>query len=335
MKKLNLSQFDYELADEFIAQTPAEHRDKSRLIIAGDKLEHRIFSDIVEYLKEGDVLVLNETKVIPAKLIGNKITGAAAEIILMVRDNERVFDCRIKTHRPKIGEEFIFSDLKCRIIRQNEDFFSVEFDKPLTDRMIKKKGILPLPPYIKKEIKDYSRYQTIFAKKEGAVAAPTAGLHFTGKLLDELRSKGVKTAKICLHVGFGTFLPIREEDITKHEMEREYYEIEPIDAQIINNCKGRLICVGTTCLRALESASEKDGKIKSGSGYTSLFIYPGYEFKSKTKAMITNFHLPNSTLLLMVSAFAGKKRIFSAYKSAIKHNYRFFSFGDAMVLFKE
>ncbi len=334
-KKILLSKFEYELPKELIAQKPAEARDKSKLLVAGEKLEHKVFSDILDYLQPGDVLVLNETKVMPAKIIGNKVTGSPAEIILLVRDNERVFDCRIKTKNPKIGDEFIFGDLKCKVIRQDDDVFSVEFDKKITDKMIKKKGILPLPPYIKEEIEDYSRYQTIFAKKEGAVAAPTAGLHFTGELLNKIREKGVKVAKICLHVGFGTFLPIREKEVTKHEMEREYYEIEPVDAQIINKCKGRLICVGTTCLRTLEAAADENGKIRPGKNWTELFIYPGYEFKSKTQAMITNFHLPKSTLLLMVCAFAGRKRIFSAYKSAVKHNYRFFSFGDAMLLYKK
>lgn len=332
--KLKLSMFDYELPKEMIAQKPAEQRDKSKLMVVGEKIEHKTFSDIADYLQAGDVLVLNETKVMPAKLVGCKSTGGTAEIILMERDNERTFDCRIQANKPKLGDELIFGELKCKITRQDGDIFSVEFDRKVTDKMIRKNGILPLPPYIKEKVDDYSRYQTIYAKKEGAVAAPTAGLHFTGELLEKIRQKGVKIANICLHVSFGTFLPIREEDVTKHEMEREHYEISPVDAQIINSCRGRLICVGTTSLRTLESAADENGRIKPGSGWTELFVYPGYKFKSKTEAMITNFHLPKSTLLLMVCAFAGRKTIFRAYEKAIKEGYRFYSFGDAMLLHK-
>lgn len=334
MRKLNLSGFDYELPKELIAQRPAEIRDKSRLLVAGDKIEHRIFSDIVDYLHKGDVLVLNETKVMPAKLVGNKSTGGRAEIILTRQENARVFECRIKANKPKIGDELVFGDLRCLVVRQNDDIFDVEFNANVTKKVLQKKGMLPLPPYIREEVNE-SRYQTIFAKKEGAVAAPTAGLHFTGELLEKIKQKGVKIAKICLHVGFGTFIPIREADITQHVMESEYYEISPVEAEIINNCKGRLVCVGTTSVRAVESACDANGKIKKLSGWTDLFIYPGYKFKSQTKLLITNFHLPKSTLLLMVCAFSGRKKIFQAYNIAIKKKYRFYSFGDAMLLFRE
>jgi S-adenosylmethionine:tRNA ribosyltransferase-isomerase len=335
MAKLKMSKFDYELPKELIAQQPAEVRDKSRLMVVGEQIENKIFSDIVDYLQEGDVLVLNETRVMPAKLVGEKSTGSPAEVILTKQENKRVFECRIKTKNPGIGTELVFGDLKAKVIRENEDIFDIEFDRSVTKKMLQKKAMLPLPPYITEEVKDYSRYQTIFARKEGAVAAPTAGLHFTGELLEKIKQKGVKIAKVCLHVGFGTFIPIREDDASKHEMESEYYEISPVEAKIINSCKGRLICVGTTSMRALESACDENGKVKKLSGWTDLFIYPGYTFKSKTEAMITNFHLPKSTLLLMVSAFAGRSTIFKAYKKAIKEQYRFYSFGDAMFLFKE
>jgi len=335
MAKLKLSKFDYELPKELIAQQPAEIRDKSQLMVVGEKIENRVFSDILDYLQEDDVLVLNETKVMPAKLVGQKSTGGDAEVILTKQENNRVFECRIKAKNPGIGTELVFGDLKARIVRQNDDIFDIEFDRKVTKKMLQRKGTLPLPPYIKEEIKDYSRYQTIFARKEGAVAAPTAGLHFTPELLKKIKQKGVKITKICLHVGFGTFIPIEEDEVTKHEMESEYYEINPVEAKIINNCKGRLICVGTTSMRALESACDETGKIKKLHGWTDLFIYPGYKFKSKTKAMITNFHLPKSSLLLMVSAFAGRNTIFKAYRKAIKEQYRFYSFGDAMFLYKQ
>ena len=330
---MKTSSFDYNLPEELIAQHPSDKRDESRLMIVGDEIEHIKFSDIIDYLEKDDVLVLNETKVIEAKLIGKKITGAKAEIILTKRIDNKRFEARIKAKNPKAGTEFIFNIFKCKIIEQDDDIFIVEFDKELSKEKLKEIAVLPTPPYVKEEIKDYSRYQTVYADKEGSVAAPTAGLHFTDELLERIMEKGIKIAKLTLHVGFGTFIPIRTEKVEEHKMEEEYFEIDKENADIINECKGRLVCVGTTSMRALESMC-KNGKIIKYSGLADLFIYPGYKFKSNTEMMITNFHLPKSTLLLLVSAFAGKDKILDAYKEAIKEKYRFYSFGDAMLLFK-
>lgn len=353
---MKISEFSYELPEELIAQFPADKRDESRLIIVKDEIEHKKFSDIIDYLKKDDVLVLNETKVIEAKLIGEKSTGAYAEIILTKRIDDKRFICRIKSRNPIAGSEFVFNvseisknkisehdqevvsktildTYNCKIIKQDFDIFTVEFDKELSKEKLKKIAVLPSPPYIKEEM-DYSRYQTVYAEKEGSVASPTAGLHFTPELLDKIKEKGVKIAKLCLHVGFGTFISVRTENVEEHKMEEEYFEIDLVNKEIINNCSGRLVCVGTTSMRALESMC-KDGKIVKDKGMSDLFIYPGYKFKSNVSMLITNFHLPKSTLLLLVSAFAGKDVIFNAYKEAIKKKYRFYSFGDAMLLWKQ
>ena len=329
---LKTQDFDYELAEELIAQFPADKRDKSRLMIVGNKIEHKQFSDVIDYLQKDDVLVLNETKVIKSKLTGKKTTGSDAEIILLKRIDNKRFVSRVKTKNPNIGTEMIFNDFKCKIIKQETDIFTIEFEKELTDEVIDKIAILPTPPYIKEKM-DYNRYQTVYAQKEGSVAAPTAGLHFTKELIEQIKSKGVKIAKLTLHVGFGTFIPIRTENIEEHKMEDEYFEIDDRNSELINNCKGRLVCVGTTSLRALEAMS-KDGKIARKKGIADLFIYPGYKFQSNVEILITNFHLPKSTLLLLVSAFAGTETIKKAYQEAIKQKYRFYSFGDAMILFK-
>ena len=323
--------FNYELPEELIAQKPADKRDESRLMIVGDKIKHKNFSDIINYLEKDDVLVLNETKVIEAKLVGTKVSGSPAEVILTKRIDDKTFECRIKARNPYVGIELIFDSHKCKIIEQDYDIFVIEFDKELSKEDLKKIAVIPTPPYIKEKI-DYARYQTVYADKEGSVAAPTAGLHFTPELLNKIKEKGVKIAKLTLHVGFGTFISIRTENIEEHEMEQEYFEIDEINKKIIENCSGNLICVGTTSLRALEAMSE-DGKIVKTEGWADLFIYPGYEFKSNVSMLITNFHLPKSTLLLLVSAFAGKNVIFNAYSEAIKEKYRFYSFGDAMLLF--
>ena len=330
---MKTNEFDYSLPEELIAQKPAEKRDMSRLMAVKEKIEHKRFNEIIDYLNKDDVLVLNETKVIEAKLIGSKVSGSPAEVILTKRIDNKRFKARIKTKNPKIGTEMIFNDIRCRVLFRDNDIFTIEFEKELFDEDIKKIAVLPTPPYIKEKM-DYSRYQTVYAEKEGSVAAPTAGLHFTPELLKRIEEKGVKIAKLTLHVGFGTFIPIRSEDIEEHQMEEEYFEIDAVDKKIINECKGRLVCVGTTSMRALESMCE-NGKIVKYSGITDLFIYPGYEFKSNVSLLITNFHLPKSTLLLLVSAFAGKDIIFNAYQEAIKEKYRFFSFGDAMLFFKE
>lgn len=352
---MKTSDFDYKLAEELIAQFPADKRDKSRLMIVGKKTEHKLFSDIIDYLQKDDVFVLNETKVIKSKLVGKKTTGSDAEIILLKRIDNKNFVSRVKTKNPNIGTEMIFNmseiskneisehdqevvsktildNYKCKIIKQETDIFTIEFDKELTDDVIDKIAILPTPPYIKEKM-DYSRYQTVYAQKEGSVAAPTAGLHFTEELLEKIKQKGVKIAKLTLHIGFGTFIPIRTLNIEQHKMEEEYFEIDEENKNLINNCKGRLVCVGTTSLRALEAMS-KNGKIVKDKGIADLFIYPGYKFQSNVEILITNFHLPKSTLLLLVSALAGTETIKKVYQEAIKEKYRFYSFGDAMVLFK-
>lgn len=353
---MKTSDFIYELPQELIAQYPAKNRDESRLMVVKNSIEHTKFLDIVDYLNNGDVLVLNETKVIEAKLIGKKLSGAYAEIILTKRIDDKKFESRIKSRNPIVGSEFVFELLeisknkisehdqevvskkildrfRCRVIAKDFDVFTVEFDKKLSKEKLKEIAVLPSPPYIKKQI-DYERYQTVYADKEGSVAAPTAGLHFTDELINKIKEKGVKIAKLTLHVGFGTFIPLRTENVEEHKMEKEYFEIDSINKKIINECKGRLVCVGTTSMRALESMCE-NGKIVKDKGWADLFIYPGYKFKSNVSMLITNFHLPKSTLLLLVSAFAGKDIVFNAYKEAIKEKYRFFSFGDAMLLFRK
>ena len=330
--KMKINNFIYELPEELIAQKPADKRDESRLMIVKDSLKHKKFSDIIDYLEKDDVLVINETKVIEAKLIGKKLSGAYAEIILTKRINNKRFVCRIKSRNPIVGSEFVFNKYKCKVIAKDFDIFIVEFDKELSKEKLKEIAVLPAPPYIKEEI-DYDRYQTVYAEKEGSVAAPTAGLHFTDELINKIKEKGVKIAKLTLHVGFGTFIPVRTENIEEHQMEEEYFEIDKENAYLINECSGKLVCVGTTSMRALESMSKK-GKIVKYSGISDLFIYPGYKFQSNVSMLITNFHLPKSTLLLLVSAFAGTDLIKKAYEEGIKERYRFYSFGDAMLLWK-
>lgn len=333
---MKISEFDYILPKEFIAQHPAEPRSSSKLMILDkDKIEHKRFSDIVDYLEKDDVLVINITKVEPLKLIGKKSTGGKAEIFISKKIKGRTFESRIKTSNPKIGNIFLFkNNLIAEIIGKKEDVFILKFNKEISKKILKDVGEMPLPPYIKEKLSDKKQYQTIYAKKSGSIAAPTAGFHFTEELLNKIKNKGVKIANVCLHISFSTFLPVREENLENHKMDREYFEISKKDADIINNCKGRLFVVGTTSLKTLESACNENGKIISQKNYSNLFIYPGYKFKSKASALITNFHLPKSTLLLLVCAFAGKERIFNAYKIAIKNKYRFYSFGDGMMIFK-
>jgi len=327
---MKLSDFDYSLPKEFIAQKPMSPRDNSRLMIINDKIEHRKFYNIIDYLKKDDVLVVNETKVIPAKLVGKKQTGAKVELIVeQSKGNE--CKCRIKATKPRIGNKLIFGKFSGEIIGTENDEFIVKFNENI-NKIIKKIGELPTPPYVKRKIDRDSQYQTVYSKKKGSIAAPTAGLHFTKRLLNKIKKKGIKIAKVCLHVDFGTFLPLR--DINQNILHKEYFEVDAKNAKIINNAK-RLFVVGTTSIRALESVSDKNGKIHAGKGSTELFIKPGYKFKTKIDAMITNFHLPKSTLLMLVSAFIGRKKILNAYKIAVKNNYRFFSFGDAMLILKK
>lgn len=333
--KMKIDDYNYELPKELIAQESIKPRSASRLlVIKAQILEHKKFIDMINYLEEGDVLVLNETKVVPAKLAGKKSTGAKAEIIITRKEGE-YYKARIATNKPRPGNTLIFQDgLKAEILKQQKDMFYIIFNKKHVEEHLEKYGQLPTPPYVKKKLEKNEDYQTVYAKKEGSVAAPTAGFHFTQEILQKIQDKGVKTAKVTLHVGFGTFLPITTQNIEEHEMEEEYFEVTQENADIINNCKRKLVVVGTTTLKTLESAADQNGKIQAEKGWSKLFIIPGYKFKTKTSVLITNFHTPKSTLLLLVCAFAGKKTIFNAYKEAIKQKYRFYSFGDATLLFK-
>lgn len=327
---MKLSEFDYSLPKEFIAQKPVSPRDHSRLLILNSKIEHKHFYDILDYLKKDDVLVINETKVEHAKITGVKQTGTKVELIAVQIMGNRC-KCRLKTKNPKPKNRLIFGKFLGTIVKQEGEEFIVEFNKD-ANYIMKKIGELPIPPYITKKLEKDSQYQTVYSKKLGSVAAPTAGLHFTNSLLRKIKKKGIRIAKVTLHVDFGTFLPIR--DISKTTLHREYFEVDKANADIINSRKGRLIVVGTTSLRTLESAADKNGKIHAKTGTTELFIKPGYKFKTKINALITNFHLPKSSLLMLVAAFIGRKKILDAYKEAIKEKYRFFSFGDAMLLLK-
>jgi len=334
---MKLSDFDYELPENLIAQDAAKPRDSARLMVISKDgaLEHRIFRDIINYLKPGDVLVLNSTKVLKMKLVGKKESGSRAEIILTgcMDKKENIWRCHVKARNPIVGTRILFSDGHALIISQpSVDEFMIR----LSSDAILKHGLLPNPPYIKHNV--HNEYQTVYAKEDmedkklyrGSLAAPTAGLHFTKSLLKRLREKGVKVVFIKLHVGFGTFLPVY--DMDKHETEKEYFEIPNKAAKVINERKGRLIVVGTTTLKALESSSDQDGKIISGTGYSGIFIKPGFRFRSGTDALVTNFHLPKSSLIMLTCAFAGTNKILDAYHVAVKEKYRFFSLGDAMMI---
>ena len=328
--KMELSDFDYNLPKELIAQKPAAPKDHSRLMVVGRIIKHQYFYDIINYLKKDDVLVINDTKVSRAKIQGRKITGSKIELILCKKLNSTGFECRIKGNKIRIGNKYVFGSLQCEVIAQKNDIFTVKFNKPITQEIINKLFELPLPPYVKRKIQNDSEYQTVYSDKEGSLAAPTAGLHFTNGLLKKIQDKGVKIARICLHVDFSTFLPVCGK-IQEHKMHKEYFEITKENAGIINNRKGRLITVGTTSVRALESSC-KNGKILPQKTLTEIFIYPGYRFKTKIDALITNFHFPKSTLLMLVSAYFGREKILEAYKIAVKEKYHFYSLGDAMLL---
>jgi len=319
---LSLSDYDYSLPKELIAQEPLKDRSKSRLMVLfKDKIEHRRFFEVIEYLNKGDTLVINDSKVIPAKLKGRKPTGGKIEVLLLKEIEKNAWECLIKGKNLREGTKLIFKDIEGKIIKRDRKFV-VEFNVEDMRAYLEKHGEMPLPPYIKKELKEKNRYQTIYARKEGSVAAPTAGLHFSKELLNEIRKKGINIAPITLHVSIGTFAPVRSQDITKHKMEAEYFEISKESAEIINKTKGKVIAVGTTVVKALESSS-RNGEVVPLHGWSDLFIYPPYEFKSPIKALITNFHLPKSTLLMLVCAFAGRERIFKAYRQAIAEKYRF------------
>ncbi len=341
---MKVSDFDYDLPEELIAQRPIDKRDESRLLVynrADGSIEHRVFRDIVEYLHKGDCLVLNDTKVIPARLLGKKEdTGGSMEFVLLSRQEDDVWRVLVKPgKRAQIGTRFIFADglLKAEVLDKTEEggrLVRFHYDG-VFEEVLEKAGIMPLPPYIHEELKDRDRYQTVYAEHSGSAAAPTAGLHFTPELLKKIEESGVQIAKVTLHVGIGTFRPVKTENLEDHRMHEEVYNVDPKAADIINRTRdsgGRVIAVGTTSLRTIESIADDTGHVKSGSGSTGIFIYPGYKFKI-TDALITNFHLPKSTLLMLVSALAGREEILRVYKEAIEKRYRFFSFGDAMFIY--
>jgi len=330
---MKLEDFNYNLPKELIAQSPLKKRPASRLmVLKANNILHKTFPDILDYLDKDDVIVVNETKVSKAMLFGRKSTGSDVIVILTKKLATNKYECRIKG-KPRKGSILLFSkQTKAEIIDVNsEGLFKVKFN---SEKELPKLLTLPLPFYVKKELKQQNRYQTIFSKTEGSLAAPTASLHFDKQLIKKIQQKGVKIAKICLHIDFGTFLPIRESDLTKHKMHTEEFEITKQAADTINNCKGKLIAIGTTTIRSLESAADNKGKIHPKKSKTDLFIYPGYKFKTKINAMITNFHLPKSSLLLLVSAFYSWQKLKKAYQEAIKNKYRFYSFGDAMLIIR-
>ena len=340
---MKTSDFYYDLPQELIAQDPLEDRSSSRLMVLDKKtgqVEHRIFRDIVDYLNPGDCLVVNNTKVIPARLMGVKEdTGAHIEVLLLKRKADNVWETLVKPgKKARPGARIDFGDglLKAEVLEvvdEGNRLIRFEFDG-IFEEILDKLGEMPLPPYITHQLKDKNRYQTVYAKHEGSAAAPTAGLHFTPELLEKIQEKGIKLAHVTLHVGLGTFRPVKVDDVTQHHMHSEFYMVEEDQARLINETKaagGRVICVGTTSCRTLESATGEDGILKAGSGWTEIFIYPGYRFKIMD-ALITNFHLPESTLLMLVSAFADKEKIMKAYEEAVRERYRFFSFGDAMFI---
>lgn len=340
---MKTSDFYFELPEEQIAQDPLADRSSSRLMVLHRKtgiIEHRKFTDIVEYLRPGDCLVRNNTKVIPARLFGTREdTGAVIEFLLLKRHEDDVWETLVKPgKKARSGVKVIFGqgELRGEIIGVQEDGnrrirFSYE---GIFEEILDRLGQMPLPPYITHKLEDKNRYQTIYARYDGSAAAPTAGLHFTEELFRELEEKGVAVANVTLHVGLGTFRPVKVEDVTEHHMHSEHYFIEPAEAEKINRAKkagGRIICVGTTSCRTIESAADEDGVLRAAEENTEIFIYPGYRFRIMDE-LITNFHLPESTLLMLVSALAGKEFVLRAYEEAVREGYRFFSFGDAMYI---
>lgn len=339
---MKTSDFYYDLPQELIAQTPIEPRDASRLMVLSKEdgsISHNHFFDLPKFLKKGDCLVLNDTRVLPARLYGvRKDTGSTVEFVLLRQHGSRLWECLAGPgKKAKKGCEFSFSDKLSAVVadvkadgnRMLEFCFDGDFFAALDEV-----GQMPLPPYIKEKLNDRERYQTVYSKQAGSAAAPTAGLHFTPQMLDEIKRSGVKTAYVTLHVGLGTFRPVKTEDITEHKMHSEHYYIPKEAAGLINETKksgGRVICVGTTSCRTLESCAAEYGGIRACSGETDIFIYPGFRFRCMD-ALITNFHLPESTLIMLVSAFAGYENTMNAYKTAVSEKYRFFSFGDAMFI---
>ena len=334
--------FYYDLPEELIAQTPLEKRDTSRLLkldrVTGE-VKHGHFYDIINYLNPGDCLVMNDSRVLPARLLGHRPTGGAVEVLLLRDLGDKKWECLCKPGRKmQVGNEVIFGngELTATVVEVQETGNRVvEFHyEGIFLEVLERLGKMPLPPYIKEELQDQERYQTVYSREVGSAAAPTAGLHWTPELLDKVREKGVKTAFVTLHVGLGTFRPVKAEDILEHHMHAELCMINQETTDILNQTKaegGRIICVGTTSCRTLESLVNEDGSFEAKSKWTEIFIYPGYTFKAMD-GLITNFHLPESTLVMLVSAFAGRENVLSAYKQAVEERYRFFSFGDAMTI---
>lgn len=339
---MNINEFDFNLPKELIAQKPILNREESKLLVVNretKKVEHKIFKDIVNYLDKGDCLVLNNTKVIPARLIGKKKdTNSEVEILLLNKKFYNIWETLVHPgKKARVGDTIVFgNELVAHVEEILEDgnrIIRFEFDD-LFEEILDRLGEMPLPHYISEKLHDKNRYQTVYAKNDGSVAAPTAGLHFTKELLQEIEEKNIKIANITLHVGLGTFKPVKTDNILEHKMHKEYYKILQRDADIINESKkngNKVIAVGTTSCRTIESIADDKGFLKESEGYTDIFIYPGYKFKV-TDRLITNFHLPKSTLMMLVSAFYNKQEILKVYDTAIKEKYRFFSFGDAMLI---
>lgn len=340
---MKTSDFYYDLPQELIAQEPLKDRSSSRLLVLhrdSGEIEHKIFRDVKDYLKKGDCLVINDTKVMPARLIGaRKNTGARVEILLLVRKDMDTWE--VLTYpgkKAKPGDVIVFGDgrLEAEILEVVEGgnrIVKFRYDG-VFETILDELGEMPLPPYITHKLEDKNRYQTVYAVHEGSAAAPTAGLHFTKELLEEIKEMGVEIAHVTLHVGLGTFRPVKVEDVTNHEMHSEYYVVEQAEADKINNARkngGRIISVGTTSTRTLESVTDENGVVHAGSGWTKIFIYPGYKFKA-VDCLITNFHLPESTLIMLVAAMVGREKILETYETAVREKYRFFSFGDAMFI---
>ncbi|MBS6510699.1 MAG: tRNA preQ1(34) S-adenosylmethionine ribosyltransferase-isomerase QueA [Clostridiales bacterium] len=339
---MNTSDFYYDLPEELIAQTPAEPRDSSRLLVyhrQNGAIEHKIFRDIIDFLNPGDALVVNDTRVIPARLYGKKQdTGREVEFLLLNQLSKDTWEIIMRPGKKlRIGDRVEFAeDLQAEILEKKEDgvtrvkFYFEGLFEPLLERY----GNMPLPPYITQRLEDRQRYQTVYAKENGSAAAPTAGLHFTPELMEKIRQKGIDIIPVLLHVGLGTFRPVKVENVENHKMHSEYYSISADSARRINETRkkgGRVIAVGTTSVRTLESVADEEGNIREQSGDTEIFIYPGYRFKC-VDALITNFHLPESTLLILISAFMGKEQALDLYRLAVQEKYRFFSFGDAMLI---
>ena len=340
---MKTSDFFYDLPEELIAQDPLEDRTASRLLVLDRKtgvVKHKIFSDVIDYLNKGDCLVINNTRVIPARLIGEKEgTGGKVEVLLLKRRANDVWETLVKPGKKlKPGAKITFGDGRLRaevleVVEEGNRLVRFYYEG-IFEEILDSLGEMPLPPYITHKLEDKEMYQTVYAKYDGSAAAPTAGLHFTKELLSKIEEKGIKIASITLHVGLGTFRPVKVDDVNNHHMHTEWYEVNAEAADIINETKrngGRVICVGTTSCRTIESVADENGYMKAKTGETDIFIYPGYKFKVMD-GLITNFHLPESTLVMLVSAFAGKENVLSAYETAVKEKYRFFSFGDAMIL---